>query len=161
MKPNFIQRAAQFIPASRPGSWLLARTLYRVDPFILRLSRGRVSLPSLLVGLPVVIVTMTGAKSGRRIALPLAVIPMGDELALIATNFGNARNPAWYFNMRAHPQVECTDDHGSRIYHVREATGAEYTQIWRTAVEFYIGYAAYKKRAGTRHIPILVLTPQR
>jgi len=161
MKPNLLQRAVQFIPASRPGSWLLARTLYRVDPFILRLSRGRVSLPSLLVGLPVVIVTMTGAKSGRRITLPLAVIPMGDELALIATNFGNARNPAWYFNMRAHPQVECTDDRGSRIYHVREATGAEYAQIWRTAVEFYIGYAAYKKRAGTRHIPILVLTPQR
>ncbi len=159
-KPNFLQRAIQFIPASQPGSWMLARILHRVDPFVLRVSGGRVSLPSLLVGLPVVMVTMTGAKSGRRITLPLAVIPFGDDLAVVASNFGNVRHPAWYHNMRAHPRVECTDDGRTTICIVREVAGDEYAKIWNTAVEFYVGYAAYKKRAGSRHIPILVLTPQ-
>lgn len=159
-KPNFLQRALQFIPASQPGSWLLARMLHRLDPFVMCVSGGRVSLPSLLVGLPVVMVTMTGAKSGRSISVPLAVIPMGEELALIASNFGNARNPAWYYNLSAHPQVECTYAGHTATCNARQVSGDAYTKIWRTAVEYYIGYAEYKKRASGRHIPIFVLTPQ-
>lgn len=158
--PNFIQRALQIIPATRPGSWLLARILHRVDPFLMRVSRGRVSLPSVLVGLPVVMMTMTGAKSGRRITLPLAAIPHGDAFALIASNFGNAHNPAWYYNLRAHPHVEVTRAGRTATFVAREATGAEYATWWTRANEFYLGYAAYKKRAGARRIPILVLTPR-
>ena len=161
MKPNFVQRAMQIIPATRWGSWLLARTLHRIDPFLLRASRGRASLPGLLIGLLTVLITMTGAKSGRRITLPLAVIPDGDRFALIASNFGNARNPAWYYNLRAHPPVECARAGRVEIYRAREIDGAEYDRIWQRAVELYIGYAEYKKRAAPRHIPILVLTRQK
>lgn len=86
------------------------RTLYHFDLPVLRLSRGRYSVTSLLAGLPVVTVTTIGAKSGQPRSLPLVAIPSGEAVILIASNFGQAHHPAWYYNLRAHLAVQLTRD---------------------------------------------------
>jgi deazaflavin-dependent oxidoreductase (nitroreductase family) len=79
--------------------------LHHLDRPVLRLSRGRYSLTRLLAGLPVVTVTTIGAKSGQPRSLPLVALPDGEHVILIASNYGQKHHPAWYYNLRAHPEV--------------------------------------------------------
>src|SRR5512143_1354082 len=95
-QPNAAQRAVHLAARTTAGSWFLARALHHLDRTALRLSRGRFSLASVVTGMPVVIVTTVGAKSGLPRSLPLAAIPDGDNVILIASNYGQKRHPAWY-----------------------------------------------------------------
>jgi len=150
----------QRIAASRPGAWLLARFQHHLDRLFLRLSRGRVMLSSLIAGLPVVMVDTIGARSGRVRRIPLLCIrdpQQPGDFAVVASNFGQRRNPAWYYNLKAHPAVSCTLDGKVANYRAHEAEGEEYAHFWRLALETYIGFPGYRERAGARHIPILVL----
>lgn len=117
---------------------------------------------NLLTGLPVIEVIAIGAKSG----LPRPVMLLGirsskdtDTIALIASNWGQERNPAWYYNLVAHPRVTCKIDGIPGEYLAREASGEEYTRYWKLGVEVYSGYENYRQRVGERHIPIMVLEP--
>jgi deazaflavin-dependent oxidoreductase (nitroreductase family) len=85
-------------------------------------------------------------------------IPQGENLALIASNWGRGYAPGWYYNLRANPTAPVTIGDQPRTYAAHEATVDEYDTYWQKAVEMYAGYAAYEQRAG-RHIPIMVLTP--
>ena len=104
-RPNVAQRSIHIITRTKAGSRLLARTLHHLDRPMLRLSHGRYSLTSALAGLPVVMVTTIGAKSGQPRQLPLVAIPDGENVILIASNFGQHHHPAWYYNLHAHPQA--------------------------------------------------------
>jgi deazaflavin-dependent oxidoreductase (nitroreductase family) len=115
-----------------------------------------------LTGLPEVMVTTIGAKSKLPRTLPLVYIRADADaktFALIASNFGQRHNPAWYYNLKAHPVATCVLDGQTGEYSAREATGAEYDKFWQNTVDTYFGYALYKQRASHRHIPILVLSP--
>lgn len=160
-QPMMWQRALQYIPATRLGAWFFAHTLHHIDPVVLRLSRGRLSLPGFFIGTPTMLVTTLGAKSNTPRTQPLIGIPDGVRVVLIASNWGRANNPAWYHNLRAHPHVSVSIDGRAQDFVAREVTGAEYDRYWGAAVELYRGYAAYQKRAGKRPIPIMALTPQR
>ncbi len=152
---TFIQNLA----ATRPGSWLLARVLYRLDEFVLRISRRRWTLTGLLAGVPVMMVTTTGARSGLRRTVPLLPVhEAGDagRFALIASNWGQKHAPAWYFNLKKNPRAECQVDGRTGAYLAHEAAGDEYARFWEAAVDTYFGYRLYKQRAG-RTIPILVM----
>jgi deazaflavin-dependent oxidoreductase (nitroreductase family) len=119
-------------------------------------------MTSLLAGLPVVLVTTTGAKTGRPRTLPLLCIRDESDpntFALIASNWGQRRNPAWYYNLKTNPRATCTIEGRTGEYIAHEATGEEYERFWRYAENIYIGYPRYKQRAGRRHIPIMVMTP--
>ncbi len=159
-RPNAVQRLLHFIPKSRLGAWFFARTLHHLDRPIQRLSGGRQSLTHLMSGLPVVTVTTVGAKSGQPHALPLVAVPDGENVILIASNFGQDRHPAWYYNLRAHPQVQLTYEGKTVTYLARETDDAERERCWQRAVDLYSGYAAYKERAGHRKIGVFLLTPQ-
>jgi deazaflavin-dependent oxidoreductase (nitroreductase family) len=159
-RPNQLQQFLQFIPKSKWGAWLFARTLHHFDRPVLRLSHGRYSLTSLLAGLPVVIATTTGAKSGQPRSLPLVAVPDDENVILIASNFGQHYHPAWYYNLRAHPEVQWTYEGKTVTYLAREAEGAERDRCWQRAVDLYSGYALYKERAGQRQIGVFLLTPQ-
>ncbi len=155
-----MQRAA----ASPPGAWLYARILHHVDRFALKLSGGRMTLTSLLAGLPVVMVTTTGARSGRPRTVPLVCIRDKDDpalFALIASNWGQRRHPAWYFNLKANPQATCAIASQAGQYAAHEALGEEYEKFWRYAADTYLGYPRYKQRTGGRRIPIMVMTPMK
>ena len=68
-----------------------------------RASRGRATFTSWTTGLPIVMLTTTGAKSGRTRTLPVLGLPNDGNLVVIASNYGQDRNPAWYHNLRAQP----------------------------------------------------------
>lgn len=152
----------QKIASSRPGAWLFSFTLHHLDRVLLFFTANRTTLSSVLTGLPVVIVTTKGAKSGMLRKIPL--LRISDErnpagFALIASNWGKPHYPAWYYNLKSNPHADCLirGKHGEYIAH--EATGEEYDRLWRQAVNTYIGFPLYKKRAGTRRIPIIVMSP--
>lgn len=159
-QPNAVQRGLHPILRTRLSGWFLARTLHHLDRPVLRLSHGRYSLTSALAGLPVVAVTTIGAKSGRPRSLPLVAIPDGEHVILIASNFGQHHHPAWYYNLRAHPEVQLTYEGKTVTYLARETDGPERERCWQRAVAVYSGYALYKERAGQRQIGVFLLVLQ-
>ena len=100
---NLIQQVLRRFAASGPGSWLFARIMHRIDRPFHRLTRGRCTSASFVSGLPVVMLTTTGAKTGQPRTVPVLGIPVQGSVAIIASNFGQHRHPAWYHNLRADP----------------------------------------------------------
>jgi deazaflavin-dependent oxidoreductase (nitroreductase family) len=84
---------------------------------------------------------------------------MEKEIILIASNWGRAFHPAWYFNLKAQPTVTLSYRGQTSEYTAREAESELRADCWRRAVDAYPGYEAYKRRAGNRVIPVIVLTP--
>ena len=153
------QRMLQQFLASRPVSALMARVLHRADGLLLRFSHGRLDFTR-AAGLPVIELITTGARSGLRRTLPLAGMPDGANYVLVASNFGGARHPAWYHNLKANPDCEVRRHGVTGAYVAREAEGTERERCWRRAVSYYLGYEAYRRRAGLRRIPVMVLEPR-
>ncbi len=149
----------QRLASSAPGSWLLGRVLRYADRFVMWLTAERTSLTSILAGVPIIMVTTTGARSGQPRTSPL--LPIWDpaqagRFALIASNWGQHRLPSWHYNLKKNPHATCHMDGHIEAYAAREASGEEYERFWGYAVDTYFGYALYKQRAG-RRIPILVM----
>ena len=159
-RPNAFQRSLHPILRTKASGWFLARTLHHFDRPVLHFSRGRYSLTSLLAGLPVVTATTIGAKSGQPRSLPLVAIPDGEHVILIASNYGQKHHPAWYYNLRTHPEVQLTYEGQTMTYLARETSGEERARCWQRAVDLYSGYARYKEQAGQRQIGVFLLTPQ-
>src|SRR5438270_12772506 len=97
-----VQRVMRRFAASGPGSWLFARVLHHIDRPVHRLTRSRHTFASLVSGIPVVMLTTTGAKTGRPRTVPVLGIPADGAVAIVASNFGQHRHPGWYHNLRAH-----------------------------------------------------------
>ena len=152
-----VQRRLRGLVANGPGAWLGIRLLQRVDEPALRLTRGRSTLSSLLTGLPVVWLTTTGARSGRSRTVPILGFSSAEGLAVIASNFGQARHPAWYHNLRAHPEAEVVVAGRRQRVRAVEVRGERRERIWREGLEIYPGWAAYERRASERRIAVLVL----
>ena len=152
----------QKIAASKPGAWFLARTLHHFDRIFLKLLGGRVTMTSLVAGLPVVILTSKGAKSGLPRTVPLLFIRDESDpasFALIATNWGQKPYPAWYFNLKANPNATCSIASQIGQFLAHEAQAGEYDRFWQYASDTYLGYPLYKQRIVGRHIPIIVMMP--
>ncbi len=158
-RANALQRALRRLAASRPGSWLFARILHRIDRPVYRLTRGRHTFSSLVSGLPVVMLTTTGARSGRPRSVPVLGLPTTEGLSVIASNFGQDHHPAWYHNLRASPEGEVCVDGVTRRFRAREADGEQRARIWQTGLDVYPGFSQYEGRAGERRIAVFVLDP--
>src|SRR5262245_7007052 len=132
----------QQIGSSRFGAWFHARTLHHFDRVAFKLSGGRATLTSALAGLPVVLLTTTGAKSGLPRTLPLLCIR--DErnpvtFALVASNWGQTHYPAWYFNLKANPQAVGSIRGQVQTYVAHAASGEEYDRLWQRSEERRVG----------------------
>ncbi len=156
--PGAVQRAMWRISSSRPGAWLFARSLPRVDKFVLRMSRGQVTLAGITAGIPVLTITTTGARSGLRRTTPLLGVPFGGDIAVIGTNFGQAGTPGWYYNLRAQPRAEVSYRNRSVTAAAREADADERQAILAQARKIYGGYEAYARRITGRQIPVMILS---
>jgi deazaflavin-dependent oxidoreductase (nitroreductase family) len=141
------------------SSGFLTNYLHRMDNPVLNLSQGRKSLTTMLTGLPVVVLSTTGARSGKTRTIPLAGIPDEDKIILIPSWFGNASYPAWYYNLRANPEVTLNQNGLRGKYIARMAELEERQDYWQLAVYYYPGYQSYEKRCNGREIPIFVLEP--
>lgn len=153
---RFIQRLAMIEVIS---SGFLSHYLHRIDASVLNMSQGRRTLTTMLTGLPVVLISTTGAKSGKTRTIPLAGIPDGDKIILIASWFGNPNYPAWYYNLQANPEVRVSENGSSKKYVARVAAGKERHDSWQLAVHYYPGYQQYAQRTSGREIPIVILEP--
>jgi deazaflavin-dependent oxidoreductase (nitroreductase family) len=156
---NRFRRVVRVTAAWGPISWFYARTLHHIDRIVFRASRGRATFVSWVAGLPIVMLTTTGAKSGRRHTLPLVALPEGDRLVVIGSNYGQERNPAWYYNLRANPRATVSFEGVAREVVARELEGEERDRHYERGIEIYPGWTTYRTRAAHRRIPVLELTP--
>jgi deazaflavin-dependent oxidoreductase (nitroreductase family) len=156
---NPFQRSMQALGSSKPGAWAFARVLPPVDRLLDRATHGRRSAPDLLAGLPVVMVTTTGRRSGQPRTAPLISVPLGDDLALLGTNFGGPDTPAWVFNLEADPRATVAYRGRSIAVVARPADDAERARVWAASQGVYAGYAKYRTRVHDREIRIFVLEP--
>lgn len=110
---------------------------------------------------PVVTLIATGRKSGAERQTPLVYFTRGTEVILIASSFGREKNPAWYYNATANPEVELLVK-GERLpYAVRETEGEEREHLLDLAEMLYPGYGDYRERtADIRKIPVRALSPR-
>jgi deazaflavin-dependent oxidoreductase (nitroreductase family) len=107
-------------------------------------------------GMPVVLVTMQGARSGKLRKVPVMRVEHDGRYAVVASIGGAPEHPRWYYNLLAHPEVELRDETVLRDMTAREVHGEEKALWWARAVEAYPDYAAYQRRT-TREIPVFVL----
>jgi deazaflavin-dependent oxidoreductase (nitroreductase family) len=154
---NPFHRAMRRFAASGPGSWFFARVLHHIDRPVFRLTGGRHTLASLVSGLPVVMITTTGARSGVQRTLPVLGLPTPDGLAVIASNYGQERHPSWYHNLRANPEGYVTVDGVRSEFRASEAQGEVRARIWQEGLDVYPGWSQYERRASHREIAVFVL----
>jgi deazaflavin-dependent oxidoreductase (nitroreductase family) len=156
--PNAFQRGVQAFAGSRMGAWMTPRTLVPLDRLVSRWSRGRISLPVMLAGLPVVALTTTGRKTGLPRVTHLIAIPFEDTLALLGTNFGQPTTPAWTLNLKADPAATISHAGTTVTVRARSATPDERTTILTTAASKFAGAANYEQRlSNKRPVDIFVL----
>lgn len=156
---NRLQRLVQAVASTRGGAWLFSRTLRHLDDVIARLTGGRQSAPGLLAGLPVLDLTTTGRRTGARRTSRLIAVPVGDDLAVLGTNFGQPATPAWALNLEADPHAVVTFRGRSVPVVARPADDAESEEVLRRAATVYGGYAAYRRRITGRRVRMFVLEP--
>ena len=142
------------IAGSAVGSAFLRRFAPALDRRLMRLTRGRFAMT---FGLPTLLITTTGRKSGEPRSTPLLYLRHGEHLVVIGTRFGSESHPAWYLNLQAKPEARVTLDGEEFAVHCRDATPDEYAALWQQAEGMYGGFEKYKRRVGERTIPILVL----
>ncbi len=147
--------------ASGPGSWLFARVLHRIDRPVYRLTGGRHTFASLVSGIPVVMLTTIGARSGQPRTVPVLGLPTQDGLAVIASNFGQRRHPAWYHNLCSDPEGSVVVDGHSRRFRAVVIEGERRARIWQEGLRVYPGWSQYERRASHRRIAVFLLEPVR
>jgi deazaflavin-dependent oxidoreductase (nitroreductase family) len=103
--------------------------------------------------------TTTGAKSGQPRTVPVLSIPTSDGVAVIASNWGQQRHPAWYHNLRANPEAEIAVDGDRRRVRAVEADEERRSRIWEEGLRVYPGFGQYEHRASHRRISVFVLEP--
>ena len=109
-------------------------------------------------GLPVIIVTNRGNKSGTIRKTPLMRVEHGGEYALVASKGGAPKHPVWYYNLKADPRVMIQDGPEPFDAEVRLVGGEERAAWWERAVAAYPPYAEYQEKTD-REIPVFVLDP--
>jgi F420H(2)-dependent quinone reductase len=119
---------------------------------------GREANTLLATGMPVIIVTTRGNKTGSVRKTPLMRVEHDGEYALVASMGGAPKHPVWYYNLRADPDAVLLQD-GPEPFHVsvRELKGDERAQWWERAVAAYPPYAEYQQRTS-RLIPVFLAT---
>jgi F420H(2)-dependent quinone reductase len=133
---------------------LKVRVLSELHHGLLAASGGRIGRH--IAGMPVLLLTTLGRRSGRSRTVPLTYFEDGDAIVLVASYGGRPRNPAWFENLLANPEVEVRIARERRRMRARRATPEERARLWPRVVATYDGYRAYQEKTD-REIPLAVL----
>lgn len=156
---GFVHRVSTALLRTRAGRWAAINGSAHIDPVLMRMSRGRVSTGFMF---PNVNVTTTGAKSGQPRTATLLYFTDGVDVILIASSFGRDKHPAWYHNLKAHPEATLERRGQGGRYRAEEVDDeAERPRLFSLADHVFPGYADYRERvrASGRRIPIMRLKP--
>jgi len=138
------------------GAWLSVHLAWRVDPFLLTFTRGRVSTA---LPLAAALLETRGARSGRARRTAVLYFHDGDRVTIIASLRGWSRHPAWYHNLRRHPDVS----YGGLPFRAEVVQDpVERERLWLLADRVFPPYADYRAQAARtgRQIPIVQLVPR-
>jgi deazaflavin-dependent oxidoreductase (nitroreductase family) len=138
-----------------PPKWVL-KTMSRTHICLNRITFGKMF--NTLAGDEVCFVTMTGAKSGRIIEMPLMYVPYNEGVLLVASMGGSPKNPVWYNNIAGNPNITVRYRGKRMSLQARLATAAEKPLLWPICDSHYAPYADYRARTD-RDIPIFVCEP--
>lgn len=154
-RPRRSRALVEPLARSGAGRWWLIHVSPRLDRAIFRLSGGRfTSIP-----MPILTLAHRGARSGERRETLLAYFTDGDDLIVMASNYGRGRHPAWFYNLKANPKVEVTAA-GQRFECVAAvATGYDRERLWDLAKQLTKGYADYEQSSEGRRIEVFRLSP--
>jgi deazaflavin-dependent oxidoreductase (nitroreductase family) len=143
--------------ASKTGLAVWRKVAAPLEAPLMKATRGRVRLN---IALPIVVLSSTGARSGERREIPLAYFTDGDDVILIASNYGGNRHPAWYHNLIAHPECELHIGPRGGTFTAREVEGPDRDRLYALAAERLAHvFVLHEKRSGARRIPVMRLTP--
>ncbi len=146
------------ITGTRLGSWVMSKTINRVDAAVYRMSRGKYTVSAAIAGVPLIMLTTIGARSGEERTTPLVAIPSGDDLAVIGSNFGRLKQPGWVYNLRANPRATVTYRDRTVPVVARPAHATEYERVFATGNGITSSsFDAYRGRAGGRQFDVFVL----
>jgi F420H(2)-dependent quinone reductase len=143
-------------PEKLPPRWVL-KLVSRTHILLNRLTGGKYF--NTLGGDEVCFVTMTGAKSGRQITMPLMYVPHGEGVLLVASQGGAPSNPVWYHNIARNPDIAVRYRGKDRKLRARLATADEKPALWPVCDAAYAPFADYRARTS-RDIPIFVCEPR-
>jgi deazaflavin-dependent oxidoreductase (nitroreductase family) len=147
----------QAFARTRVGGWLFINVFPVIDRWLIPRTRGRLKVA---MGQPILLLHTRGAKSGQARTSPLLYTPHDNGFIIVASKAGAAHHPAWYHNLRAHPDAVAVELGGRRIavrLHVVEEP--ERSELWRRVNDNYNGYETCDRRAGGRIIPVVRLEP--
>jgi F420H(2)-dependent quinone reductase len=131
------------------------KALGRFHATLYRRSRGR--LLGSFSGVPVLLLTTTGRRTGKLRTTPLLYFQDGADLVVIASNGGADRAPAWWLNLQRHPQARVTIRGDALAVTAAAASAEAHARLWPEITTAYPGYAGYQRRT-TRPIPVVILT---
>jgi F420H(2)-dependent quinone reductase len=122
-----------------------------------RLTNGRIG-GRFIAGSPILLLTTTGRKTGKRCTRPLAYVLDGERYVLCASNGGSPTHPGWYHNLCATGRAEVQVGAEHLAVGARTADPTEWSRLFPRFVEMYKGYGAYEHKTS-RQIPLVLLTP--
>ncbi len=154
-KRGLVYRASVRFGRSAAGQFVARHIARRTDPYLFRLTGGRVNMGA-IINAPLVSI---GAKSGRPRQVQLTYFHDGPDVILIASNYGGAKHPQWSYNLKAHPDCEF----GGECFSASQVTDSdEYARLYKLAEQIYAGYGDYtaKTAPAGRQIPVFRLKPR-
>lgn len=135
----------------------IMKPLSRVTSWLYRISGGRIG-GRWITGEPVMLLTTIGRKSGIRRTVPVLYLRDGEDVVVVASGVGGARQPVWYLNLETNPEAEIEIGKSKMKMTARRATEEECTALWPKLIEMYRGFEGYRSRTE-REIPLVILSP--
>ncbi|MCB0873023.1 MAG: nitroreductase family deazaflavin-dependent oxidoreductase [Thermoleophilia bacterium] len=149
----------QRLAATRAVAWVFAHTLDPIDSVLSALTGGRLTIPRIAAGLPVVFLTTTGAKSGRPRRVPLLSIPVAGNVAVLGTNYGQPTTPGWVVNLEADARARLSYMGRTAAVRARPVSPSELDGLFEEGARIYGGYAVYRSRIRGRRVRGFILEP--
>jgi deazaflavin-dependent oxidoreductase (nitroreductase family) len=153
---SLFSRAYAALANTRLGRFMSVNLVWKVDPYLMRATRGRLGMGLVM---PTALLETRGARSGALRRNVVIYFHDGDRVTIVASKLGFPEHPAWFHNLRAHPDVTFG---GVPMQASVVAGEAERRRLWTLADRVFAPYAAYRREAAkaNRTIPIVQLTPR-
>ncbi len=154
--PGWFRRAYAALANTRLGRWMSMHVVWRLDPHLMRLTRGRLGMGLVM---PTALLETRGARSGEPRRNVVIYFHDGERVTVVASKLGLPEHPAWFHNLRAHPDVTFG---GVPMRATAVEDEAERERLWALADNVFAPYADYRREAAraNRTIPIVQLTPR-